>query len=397
MNLLDSTTLFVVGGLVLVLAGVSFLLETMLRRNDVVGRLWSVFYVSAMFAVFVYLVANADPANWWAIAAGNGAYVTAIGFVWCGARRANRRDSLVVVPILLGGVVTVAALLAGEQGGYWAGSLEMFIGVAVMSALAAFEFCRGDLVRLLASRVLAALSGGVALYYLGRAVAFAAVGPEHPIFQQAFGTAASTLVEICFVVIGTLMLSSVQGDRFARLNDDDVELGTRVRIDGILNAHLFREVAETWLLRAIRERKSLALLLIDVADLRAINSAFGRAAGDAAIRTTGRIVLTQAPAAAIIGHLRARQFALLLELPTNGSVESVADRIGEAVLGAVLDDRDRFRASTFRGIATTHSSGARYSELLLAAEHSVSVDAERALDSQREGADAKPEAKLTKN
>ena len=397
MNLLDSTTLFVVGGLVLVVAGISFLLETMLRRNDAVGRLWSVFYLSAMFAVFAYVVANAGPANWWAVAAGNGAYVTAIGFVWCGARRANRRNALVFVPILLGAAVTVAALLAGERGGYWAGSLEMFIGVVIASSLAAFEFWRGELVRLLASRVLAALCGGVGLYYVGRVVTFAAVGPEHPTFQQAFGTAASTLVEICFVVIGTLMLSSVQGDRFARLSDDDVELGTRLRIDGILSAHLFREVAETWLLRAIRERKSLALLLIDVADLSAINSAFGRAAGDAAIRTTGRIVLTQAPAVAIIGHLRARRFALLLELPTNGSVDGVADRIGEAVLAAVLDDRDRFRASTFRGVATTHTSGARFSDLVLAAEHAVAADAARALESERQASSGNPEAKLTKN
>jgi hypothetical protein len=59
-NVLDAGTLFIVGGLVILLAGVAFLLETMLRRNDAVGRLWSVFFLSAMFALFAYVVASLD-------------------------------------------------------------------------------------------------------------------------------------------------------------------------------------------------------------------------------------------------------------------------------------------------------------------------------------------------
>jgi diguanylate cyclase (GGDEF)-like protein len=379
----DSTTLFVVGGLVLMLAGIAFLLETVLRRNDAVGRLWSVFYLSAMFAVFAYVVVSFDPEIWWATAAGNGAYVMAIGFIWSGARCANGRGTLLVVPIALGVIVAVAALIPGELGGYWAGAFEMFLGVAITSLLTAFEFVRGGLSRLLASRVITVLVGAMGFYYVARAVAFAVFGPADPTFEIYFGTAASTLVEICFVVLGTIMLASVQGDRFAQLSEDDVEVGARVRIDGMMDARLFREVAETWLLRAIRERATLVLLLIDVADLEAINTAFGRAAGDAAIRTTGRIALTQVPTAALVGQLSARRFALLLELPANDAVEAIAGRIGEAVLGAMIDDRDRFRASTFCGVATTHTSGARYGDLLAAAELAVAMDAKLAQENQR--------------
>lgn len=375
MSILDPTTLFIVGGLVICLAGIAFLLETMLRRNDAVGRLWSVFFLSAMFALFAYVVVSFDPGVWWAIAAGNGAYVAAIAFIWSGARRANGRSTLIAVPVALGAAVTVATLLPGPAGGYWAGSFEMFAGVAISCLLSAYEFLRGYLRRLLASRVLAVLLGGMGLYYVARAITFATLGPGDPVFDSYFGTAASTLIEISFAVLGTIMLASVQGDRFLRLNEDDAELGARLRIDGIMNAKQFREVAETWLLRAIRERATLVLLLIDVADLSAINTAFGRAAGDAAIRTTGRIVLTQAPTAALVGQLSARRFALLLELPANDSVGGIVDRIGEAVLGAMIDDQDRFRASTFRGVATTHTSGARYGDLLSAAEEAVAQDA----------------------
>jgi diguanylate cyclase (GGDEF)-like protein len=290
------------------------------------------------------------------------------------------------VPVVLGAAATVAALLPGPEGGHWAGSFEMFAGVAISCLLGAFEFMRGYLRRLLASRVLAVLLGGMGLYYVGRAITFAALGPGDPVFEVYFGTAASTLIEISFAVLGTIMLASVQGDRFLQLSEDEVEVGARLRIDGVLNATHFREVAETWLLRAIRERATLVLLLIDVADLSAINTAFGRAAGDAAIRTTGRIVLTQAPTAALVGQLSPRRFAVLLELPANDSVGTIGDRIGEAVLGAMIDDRDRFRASIFQGMATTHTSGARYGDLLAAAEEAVARDAKHVQESQHGGA-----------
>jgi GGDEF domain-containing protein len=384
MSTLDATTLFVVGGLVILVCGISFLLETLLRRNDAVGRLWSVFFLSAMFSVFAYLVVSFDAATWWANAAGNGAYVAAIGLIWSGARRANGRGSLLAVPVLLGVAVAVASLVPGAAGGFWAGSFEMFSGIGIVGLLGAVEFSRGDLSRLLAARVLTVLLGGMGLYYVGRAIAFATLGPDHPVFTDYFGTAVSTLVEICFAVIGTIMLASVQGDRFSHLGEDDAEVGARLRIDGILGASAFRELAETWLLRSIRERTILVLLVVEVADLEEINTAFGRAAGDAAIRTTGRIALTHASTASLVGHLSPRRFALLLELPTKDSVDAIAGRIGDSVLGAVIDDQDRFRASTFCGIATTRTSGARYADLLDAAVDAAAVAARDAAAGLRE-------------
>jgi diguanylate cyclase (GGDEF)-like protein len=382
-SILDATTLFVVGGLVVILAGISFLLETLLRRNDAVGRLWSVFFLGTMFAVFAFIVVSLQPENWWALAIGNGAYVVAIGFLWCGARRSNMRSTLLGVPLALGAVVTVAALLPGESGGFWAGAVEMFIGVAVVCLLAAFEFTRRDLGRMLASRVITVLIGGLGIFYLGRAFTFVAYGPENPIFADFFGTEVSTLLEICFAVIGTIMLASVQGERFAVLSENDVEIGARLRIDGVLNGRTFRELAETWLLRALRDRTTLVLILVDVADLPSINTAFGRAAGDAAIRATGRVVLTQSPTASLVGHLTPRRFAVLLELPASQPVEAITDRIGEAVLGEAIDDQDRFRASTFRGVATTRTSGTSYGDLLTAAVDAVQREVDAAQAAER--------------
>lgn len=382
MSVLDPTSLFVVGGLVLTLAGTAFLLETMLRLNDAVGRLWSVFYLCGMFAIFAYIVTSFAPDTWWAIGAGHGAFVSAVGFLWAGARRANDRRPLVALAVVPGAIVAGATLIRGADAGPWAGAVEMFLGVALVGSLAASEFMRGALARLLAGRVLAAVTAGLAAYYLARAVVFAAYGPSDPVFAIAFGTVASSMILIAFTVIGTIMLSSVQRDRFTQQSEGNADAGARVHIDGMLSARQFRSLAETWLLRGLRERVGLVMLLIEVADLAAINTAFGRVAGDAAIRATGRITLTQAPTAAVVGHLSARRFAILMEAPSSVSVEAIADRIQEGVLGAVIDDHDRFRASTFRGVSTTRSSGASYAALLAAAERAVAEDA--ALAAERE-------------
>ncbi len=375
MNSLDTTTLFAVSGLLTILCGAYFVLETVLRRNDLAGRLWSVFFIAAMFVVFSYLVTALDPLMWWAMAAANGGYVVAIGMLWSGARAANDRRPLVLVPLAAGAGVAAATLLPGIEGGYWAGSVEMFLGVSSLAGLAAWETSRRDLGRMLSARVLSIMLAAVAVFYVARAAGLVFIGPENPTFGVYLGTAASTVFELCLAVVGTISLSSVQADRFARSAGGPLDARAGAKLDGILGQRVFREVAESWLLRSVRERATLVLVVLEIADLDEINIAFGRAAGDGAIRVTARVMATNAPTASLIGRLSARRFALLTNSPTTDSVEGVAHRIGDAVLNATVDDRDRFRVTTFHGIATTRASGSRYDDLLEAATEAVAVDA----------------------
>lgn len=375
MNPLDTLTLFVTGGLVTIVCAVYFLLETLIRRNDVVGRYWSVFYIGAIFVVFSYVVSMIDPATWWALAPANGTYVAALGMLWSGARVANGRRSLVLLPVLAGAAVAVATVVPGPEGGYWAGSFETFVGVAGFAGLAALETGRGNLGRMLSARILAIMLAAVAVFFAGRAGFFLLAGPDDPVFELYFGTGAATLFEVCLAVIGTITLSSVQADRFGRRGPGRRESGDDSNIDGVLGLHTFRELAESWLLRSLRERTTLVMLVIEIADLDEINLAFGRAAGDSAIRVTARLAATNAPTAALVGRLSPRRFALLMKLPTNDSVEGIADRIADAVLNTSIDDQDRFRVTTFRGIATTRTAGSRFEDLIRAAGEAVAMDA----------------------
>jgi GGDEF domain-containing protein len=374
MNGLDPTTLFAVAGLITIVCGAYFLLETLLRRNDLVGRLWSVFFIAAMFVVFSYIVSALDPGMWWAQAPANGGYVVAVGMLWSGARAANERRALVLVPLSAGAVVAVATLLPGVEGGYWAGSLEMFLGIAVFAGLGAWELGRSQLGRMQSARILSVMLAAVAVFYLARAAGLVFLGPDSPVFETYLGTAASTIFELCLSVIGTVSLSSVQAERFTRSSGGPLDTRDGVRPDGILGPQAFREFAESWLLRSVRERVTLVFLVVEIADLEEINIAFGRAAGDSAIRLTARLMVTNAPAASLIGQLSARRFAVLTSFPTTDSIEGVAHRIGDAVLDATVDERDRFRVTTFHGIATTRTSGSRYDDLLQAATEAVALD-----------------------
>jgi len=373
---LDAGTLFAIGGLVTIMCGMFFLMETLLRRNDVVGRLWSVFYISGIFVVFAYIVAAVDPATWWAYGPANGGFALAIGMLWSGARAANGVRALVPVPLAAGVLVGLATVLPGPGGGYWAGSFEMFVAVAVFAALCAFETTRLTLGQVLSARILSVILIAFALFYAGRALGFVTLGTADPIFLTFFGTEASTLFEIALIVVGTITLSTIQAERFGRTIGR--EPGDGLHLDGVLGPRAFRELAESWLLRSLRERATLVLLVVEIADLDEINVAFGRAAGDHALRVTSRIVTTTAPSATLVGRLSARRFALLMPLPTNDSVEAIAARIGDAVLNTPVDDRDRFRVTTFRGITSTRTAGSRFDDLVRAATDAVAIEAAEA-------------------
>ena len=102
---MDSTTLFIVSALIVVLCGVSFILNTALNRNDAAGKLWSLSFIAGIAVAFGYGVALIGAGNWWGLVVGNVGLVVLSGAFWSGSRLYNSRDSL---------LWTVGAASAGE-------------------------------------------------------------------------------------------------------------------------------------------------------------------------------------------------------------------------------------------------------------------------------------------
>jgi diguanylate cyclase len=362
---LDVTTVAAVSGLIIILAGSTFILNTTLRRNDHVGRLWSVAFVGGMLETLAYTIEGLEPGAWWAIAVGNGAFVLAVGMLWSGYRAANNRRALYAVPLAAGLVVALAVILRGPDGGWWAGSLEMFIGTAVFAALGFIETLRGWLSRSINARIVGIGGLVVSAYFVMRAIVFIVAGPQSEIFQLGFGSVVASLLCLGIIVVGSITLSLLQAERFRRPGLDapnDTEAGS------LLGETQFRAIAEAWLQRAVRDQSTLALVLVELANIDEINLAFGRTMGDNAIRVMGRITVGDAPAAAIVGRLGRPRFALLFPMEDEDDARAVADRINSDALISPIDDADRFRVSAYIGITSTRAAGARYEDLIDTAE-----------------------------
>jgi diguanylate cyclase len=375
---LDITTVAAVSGLIVILCGMTFILNTTLRRNDRVGRLWSVAFVAGILETLAYTIEGLQPAAWWAIAVGNGAFVLAIGMLWSGYRAANERRSLYAVPLVAGAAVALAVLLRGAEGGIWAGALEMFAATAVFAGLGFIETLRGWLGRSLNARIVGIASLIMAVYYALRAVLLATLGVHDRVFEIGFSPTSATLINLGLIVVGTITISMMQAERFRR---PGLTAPSDSEADGLLGAEQFRTLAEAWLRRAMRDQQTLAIVLIELANIDEVNLAFGRTMGDNAIRLMGRLAMDDAPAAALVGRLSRQRFAILLPMVDEDDARVVADRINGDALISPLDDADRFRAATYIGITSTRAAGSRYEDLLETAEAVL----ELAVDSSRPG------------
>jgi diguanylate cyclase len=375
---LDITTVAAVSGLIVILCGMTFILNTTLRRNDRVGRLWSVGFVGGILETLAYTIEGLQPSAWWAIAVGNGAFVLAIGMLWSGYRAANDRRSLYGIPLAAGAAVALAVLVRGAEGGIWAGALEMFAATAVFAGLGFIETLRGWLGRSLNARIVGIASLIMAVYYALRAVLLVTVGVDDRVFQIGFNPTTATLINLGLIVVGTISISMMQAERFRR---PGLSAPSDSEADGLLGGEQFRTLAEAWLRRAMRDQQTLAIVLIELANIDEVNLAFGRTMGDNAIRLMGRLAMDDAPAASLVGRLSRQRFAILLPMTDEDDARVVADRINGDALVSPLDDADRFRAATYIGITSTRAAGSRYEDLLETAEAVL----ELAVDSSRPG------------
>jgi diguanylate cyclase (GGDEF)-like protein len=375
---LDITTVAAVSGFIVILCGVTFILNTTLRRNDAVGRIWSVAFVAGILETLAYTVQGLQPSAWWAIAVGNGAFVLAIGMLWSGHRAANGRRALTAVPLAVGALVAAAVLLRGASAGSWAGAVEMFVATAVFAGLGFLETLRGWLRRSLNARIVGIASLVMALYYVARAVLLPLLGPSDVVFASGFGPAEATLINLGLIVVGTVGLSLLQMERFRR---PGLDRPSGFEADGLLDGERFRALAEVWLRRAMRDQTTIAFALIELANIDEINLAFGRSHGDNAIRAMGRLALGDAPAASLVARLSRRRFAVLFPMEDEEDARVVAERINDDALTSSIDDADRFRAAAYIGITSTRAAGSRYDELLETAEAVLDL----AVDSGRPG------------
>jgi len=148
---------------------------------------------------------------------------------------------------------------------------------------------------------------------------------------------------------GIAVFEPITADR--RVLDAIHTLATTDDLTGLHNRRGFFLLAEQQWRLAVRKKRELALLYVDLDTLKRINDTHGHAAGDDAIRKTGEILSAACRDCDIVARLGGDEFAVLMVESTEAGVERVRTGIERALASHNSSGRRLYRLSISLGIS----------------------------------------------
>lgn len=351
---------------VAVVAGVMFILDTVLRTADAAGRVWAVAFMSGILASFSYATWIVSPEAWWAVAVGNAAVVLSPALLWCGARAYNGRRTFAWIALVAAGAAAVAVLAEGAEGGDWAGALVMFSFIALFAALGVWETLRAPIRVHWAARGLTVIFVIVTVYYSTRAVGFVVLGPEDPWFRAALGTEAAGFVLISLMIVAVVSLVILQGERVPRTSGRR-DSAPSYSADAVLNDDPFREIVGDWLERANYHDEQLVLMRIEVDELDALNTAFGRSVGTQLLAEFTEVVRRHGSPNSDIGHDGPGALVMVAPFARLDLAADDAEAVQRGLREHRIEAAQGLRLSASIGIAGTDRFGYDFDALMTAA------------------------------
>jgi diguanylate cyclase (GGDEF)-like protein len=120
-------------------------------------------------------------------------------------------------------------------------------------------------------------------------------------------------------------------DERTRLEVKLTQLATTDELTGIHNRRYFFERSQTELNRAIRYRRSLTVLMVDVDHFKKVNDTFGHTTGDQVLAGLSTVIRKTLRASDILGRYGGEEFCLLLPDTNAKQGFFVAERIRQSV------------------------------------------------------------------
>ncbi|MFG6476879.1 hypothetical protein ACFXP7_10900 [Microbacterium sp. P06] len=300
---LDHFTLSLAAAVVIIVSGVVYLFETLMRRDGLSGRLWAVAFLAGILTVLSYLVWAADASAYLAVAIGNAGFVATAGFIWLGCRAFNGRPVryAAAFTVLLVLVAGLAALFAGPEGGDWAGAVPLFVNTGVAALLGAVESRRGAIGRRWSSAGLTIVLGVEGSWFLARAAVFIFLGPESELFRTWFDTVVSSFLTITLTIITVVVTSVLRASESTVRGQRDVYT-LSIGVDGVLLPASFTSAVSTMLQRAARVKETMCVVSIRIDDVSRIATAFGPAEAEQVAASWRAGVRRYAPTASMVGE-----------------------------------------------------------------------------------------------
>ena len=117
---------------------------------------------------------------------------------------------------------------------------------------------------------------------------------------------------------------------------------------GLLNVSTWEAEAETELSRAIRNRNTLAMALVDIDHFKVVNDTYGHLVGDRVLKTIAEALTSQSRDYDRAGRFGGEEFVLLLAQTTEQDACKIAERLRGYVAGLKIPTDDRPDAPTLQ-------------------------------------------------
>lgn len=359
---LDLETLLLVRVLPMAIVSAIFATTAAMRHNDEANRAWTAAFAAALCVSGLDAIYDADgAAPTVVVAAGDASTVFALGAMWSGMRLLHARTSSRLWLALAAGVTVALPTLAQSSDPDLGLSTALRTGAAGAFAwLTATELIRGPLRLNLNARILQLayfLFGGWYIVLL----ALSASGVARP-------TVYSTALPLtALFLVSAVCLSALRVEQAGNWWSMSAEARRRSKLR-VLNSDAFREDAADRIQRAALAGSHVALVLAEIDDLDELNSAFGREAGDNALVHFSGIVRSRVPADALLGHLGAGRFVVLVVASSTDTPRTVVDAIRTGLTESTVGEGMELRTDASFGTSHTIHSPASFDSLLSRAD-----------------------------
>ena len=156
----------------------------------------------------------------------------------------------------------------------------------------------------------------------------------------------------------------------ARVYEAARDLADRDPLTGFFNHRYLHERLSEEVVRAIRTRRALSVVMLDLDDFKLVNDTFGHVYGDRVLVYVAETIRASLRASDVAARYGGDEFALILPETSVHEAASIAERI-QAGFGAhpfVADGRSPLPVATSIGIASHPGHGRTATELIAAAD-----------------------------
>lgn len=177
---------------------------------------------------------------------------------------------------------------------------------------------------------------------------------------------AGGLLGLVFLFTGRLMRA------LKKAHERIDEIATRDELTGLLNRRALTEDCEAEFARARRHGRIISVMMIDVDRFKRINDELGHAAGDAALKTVGKLIQSEKRIDDVAGRYGGDEFLMLLpETDGNGGLTKAEMMRRRIEAATILAGKNQVLISASFGVAQLKSGHASFDELVADADKAL--------------------------